>query len=104
MVFDVLNGHATIKLTEEDVLLQKFLTVAVSSFLSIECDQKLKIPQTSVRQCMKASWDQLYCATQLSTIYDTYKEFNTTSGRNTEVQRPGSNIFGYFAGLEEVLN
>ena len=102
--FDVLNRRTKLLMKEKVALLTKFLAVDLNPFSSTESGRTLKTLQMSLSKSKKGSWDQSFCATQLSTIYSAYKAHKETPGRNTRGRRPGSGIFGYFSQLVEALD
>ena len=78
--FDVLNRRTKLKMTEKVTLLKQFLAVDVNPFSATESGRALKTIQTTVDKGKKATWDQLYCATQLSEIYAAFKGHTATPG------------------------
>ena len=102
--FDVFNRRTKILMKEKVALLTNFLAVDLDPFSSTESGRTLKTLQISISKSKKASWYQQFCATQLSSIYSTYKSHKATPGRNTRERRPGSGTFGYFSQLVEALD
>ena len=99
--FDVLNRRTKLKMVEKVALLKKFLAVDVTPFSSTESGRALKVLQTTIEKGKKATWDQLYCATQLSDIYAMFKGHMATPGRVTRRGRPGSGTAGFFVDMVE---
>ena len=81
--FDVLNRHTKLKMIQKVALSKKFLEVDFSPFSSTESGRALKTLQTTMEKGKKVTWNQLYCATQLSEIYAVNKDYMATPGQIT---------------------
>lgn len=92
------------KMTEKVALINQFLAADVTPFSSTESGRVLKTLQTSIGKARKHAWDQVYCATQLSTSYGSYKAHKASPGRSRRGRRPGSGISVFFARLEDSLD